>query len=85
MLERLDLRDAVPQREPFQVDWQAMYRKLPNTEGEIIFAGDSLVASGPWAEFYPPSRIAVSAVRQPPVSSKGSMRLPKAGRTRSSS
>jgi lysophospholipase L1-like esterase len=54
LLERLDLRDARPEVAPFQKEWQAWLRKLPNTEGEIIFAGDSLIAEGPWSEFYSP-------------------------------
>jgi lysophospholipase L1-like esterase len=54
LLERLDLRDARPEVKPFQADWLAQMRKLPNTEGEIVFAGDSLVNGGPWAEFYSP-------------------------------
>jgi lysophospholipase L1-like esterase len=54
LLERLDLRDARHAVLPFQADWRARFRKLPDTEAEIIFAGDSLVADGPWAEFYSP-------------------------------
>jgi lysophospholipase L1-like esterase len=54
LLERLDLRDAPARPMPFQADWQARLRKLPNTEGEIIFAGDSIVAEGPWADLYSP-------------------------------
>ena len=54
LLERLDLRDARPEVKRFQADWLAQMRKLPNTEGEIVFAGDSLINGGPWAEFYSP-------------------------------
>jgi lysophospholipase L1-like esterase len=54
LLERLDLRDAGHPMLPFQVDWRARLRKLPNTAGEIVFAGDSLIADGPWAELYSP-------------------------------
>jgi lysophospholipase L1-like esterase len=55
VLARLDLSDAKPpEPAPFQIDWQAMLRKLPNTENEIIFAGDSLVAAGAWAELFSP-------------------------------
>ena len=32
--------------------WKPAIRKLPNTAAEVVFAGDSLVADGPWAEFY---------------------------------
>jgi lysophospholipase L1-like esterase len=54
LLEQLDLHDARHPIQPFQVDWRARLRKLPDTEGEIVFAGDSLIASGPWSEFYSP-------------------------------
>ena len=54
LLEQLDLRDAEHPLLPFQVDWRARLRKLPNTEAEIVFAGDSLIADGPWSELYCP-------------------------------
>jgi lysophospholipase L1-like esterase len=54
LLERFDLRDAEPKLLPFQIDWRARLRKLPNTEAEIVFAGDSLIADGPWSELYSP-------------------------------
>jgi lysophospholipase L1-like esterase len=54
LLERLDLRDASHPMQPFQEDWRARWRKYPNTEGEIIFVGDSIVGGGPWSEFYSP-------------------------------
>jgi lysophospholipase L1-like esterase len=54
LLERLDLRDARHPLLPFQADWRTRLRKLPDTEGEIVFAGDSLVADGPWSELYSP-------------------------------
>jgi lysophospholipase L1-like esterase len=54
LLERLDFRDAKHPMLPFQADRRAQFRKLPNTGAEIIFAGDSLVADGPWAELYSP-------------------------------
>jgi lysophospholipase L1-like esterase len=54
LMERVDLRDAVSEPVPFQVDKRAEYRRLPHTEGEIVFVGDSLVNGGPWAEFYGP-------------------------------
>jgi lysophospholipase L1-like esterase len=54
LIERLDLRDAKHPMLAFQVDRRAQFRKLPNTDPEIIFAGDSLVADGPWAELYSP-------------------------------
>jgi lysophospholipase L1-like esterase len=54
LLERLDLRDAGHPMLAFQADRRAQFRKLPNTEAEIVFAGDSLIADGPWAELYSP-------------------------------
>jgi lysophospholipase L1-like esterase len=54
LLEQLDLRDAEHPLPPYQVDWRARFRKLPNTEAEIVFAGDSLIAEGPWSELYCP-------------------------------
>jgi lysophospholipase L1-like esterase len=54
LLERLDLRDAEHPTLPFQADWRAQFRKLPNTKDEIVFAGDSLIADGPWAELFSP-------------------------------
>jgi lysophospholipase L1-like esterase len=49
---RMDLLDISPERAGFQENAEAYFRKLPNRPGEVIFAGDSLVASGPWPEFY---------------------------------
>jgi lysophospholipase L1-like esterase len=54
VLEQFDLREVKTPAMPFQVDWRARLRKLPNTEGEIVFLGDSLVANGPWAELFSP-------------------------------
>jgi lysophospholipase L1-like esterase len=54
LLERFDLRDAKHPLLPFQADRRTQLRKLPNTEAEIAFAGDSLIADGPWAELYSP-------------------------------
>jgi lysophospholipase L1-like esterase len=54
LLERLDLRNAEHPLQGFQADWRARLRKLPNTPGEIIFAGDSIMESGPWSEIYSP-------------------------------
>ena len=54
LFERLDLRDAEHPIMPFQQDWRARLRKYPNTAGEIVFVGDSLIASGPWSELYSP-------------------------------
>jgi lysophospholipase L1-like esterase len=49
---RLDLVELEQERLAFQKEMETRYRKYPNTTAEIVFAGDSLVADGPWAEFY---------------------------------
>jgi lysophospholipase L1-like esterase len=54
LLELFELRDAEPTLLPFQIDWRARLRKLPNTESEIVFVGDSLIADGPWSELFCP-------------------------------
>jgi len=54
LLEQLDLRDAVHSLQPFQADWRASVRRLPNTPGEIVFVGDSIIGGGPWSELYTP-------------------------------
>jgi len=54
LLEQYSIREPAYHPAPFQIDWRARLRKLPNTEAEIIFAGDSLIAAGPWSEFYTP-------------------------------
>jgi lysophospholipase L1-like esterase len=47
---KLDLAELPRTREAFQKDMEARYGKYPGTPAEIVFAGDSLVADGPWAE-----------------------------------
>ena len=49
---KLDMVDPPPTRLEFQKQMETRYRKLPNTAAEVVFVGDSLVADGPWAEFY---------------------------------
>jgi lysophospholipase L1-like esterase len=49
---RMDLLDLPPERAAFQERAQEVFRKLPSRPGEVIFAGDSLIAAGPWSEFY---------------------------------
>lgn len=36
----------------WQRDWALKYRRLPNTEEEIVFLGDSITASAPWAQYF---------------------------------
>jgi lysophospholipase L1-like esterase len=49
---KVDLTELPKDRQAFQKETEARYRKLPNTPNEVVFAGDSLVGDGPWAEFY---------------------------------
>jgi lysophospholipase L1-like esterase len=49
---KADLVELPRTRAEFQKEMEARYRKLPTTPAEVVFAGDSLVADGPWAEFY---------------------------------
>ena len=44
------------QPRPFQLDKVAVFRALPSTDGEVVFAGDSHVAGTPFAEVYTPVR-----------------------------
>jgi lysophospholipase L1-like esterase len=52
VLVRMNLVDVSSEREAFQEDTEAWFRKLPSRPGEVVFAGDSLIACGPWPEFY---------------------------------
>jgi lysophospholipase L1-like esterase len=52
MLLKADLVELRPDRAEFRKEMEARFRKLPSTGAEVVFAGDSLVANGPWAEFY---------------------------------
>jgi len=52
MLLKADLVEVPKTRLGFQKELESRFRKLPSTPDEIVFAGDSLVADGPWAEFY---------------------------------
>ncbi len=52
ILLRFDLVQAPSERAGFQVEDEARFRLLPNTPAELVFAGDSLAADGPWAELY---------------------------------
>jgi lysophospholipase L1-like esterase len=49
---KMDLVELPRDRAEFQKEMEARYRKIPTTPAEVVFAGDSLVADGPWAEFY---------------------------------
>jgi lysophospholipase L1-like esterase len=49
---RRDLVGLSKTREEFQKEIEARYRKFPNTSAEIVFAGDSLIGDGPWAELF---------------------------------
>jgi hexosaminidase len=54
VLERLDLRDVPPLHSPSHEETAAGFRSLPRTPGAIVFAGDSLIANGPWSELFSP-------------------------------
>jgi lysophospholipase L1-like esterase len=54
LMERLDLWDAVPEPYPFQLADRARFEKLPRSDQDIVFLGDSLIAAGPWADFFSP-------------------------------
>ena len=56
LLLRLDLVELPHDPVKFQIEDAAKYRLLPNTPGEVVFAGDSLINEGPWAEFFSPIR-----------------------------
>ena len=49
---KLDMVELPRSRAEFQKEMEARYRKIPTTPAEVVFAGDSLVADGPWAEFF---------------------------------
>jgi lysophospholipase L1-like esterase len=49
---KMDLVEPPKTRLDFQKEMEARYRKLPNSSAEIVFAGDSLIADGPWAELF---------------------------------
>ena len=49
---KLDVVELPKTRAEFQKEMEARYRKIPTTPAEVVFAGDSLVADGPWAEFF---------------------------------
>lgn len=52
VLLRLNLVDVPATRAGFQEADEARFRKLPSRHGEVIFAGDSLVAAGPWPDLF---------------------------------
>ena len=52
LAEQLDLKDVKTAPAPVQVALRERYQKLPHTEGEIAFVGDSLIGDGPWADLF---------------------------------
>lgn len=52
ILMKFDLVTMPPNRAPFQVKDEERFRLLPNTPAELVFAGDSLIGDGPWAELF---------------------------------
>lgn len=53
---KLGLGTRSVQPRPFQLDKVAVFRALPRTDGEVVFAGDSHIAGTPFAEVYTPVR-----------------------------
>jgi lysophospholipase L1-like esterase len=49
---KMDLAELPKTRMDFQKEIEARYRKFPNTPAEIVFAGDSIMGDGPWAELF---------------------------------
>ena len=49
---KLNWLDVAADRAEFQEEIEARFRKLPNRPGRVIFAGDSLIARGPWPDFF---------------------------------
>ncbi len=43
-----------PEHAPFQLDMVDRYARLPHSDQDIVFLGDSQIAAGPWADFYGP-------------------------------
>jgi lysophospholipase L1-like esterase len=52
LLEKLGLARHEHLPADWQIDWIARNLALPNTQDEIVFAGDSITAMMPWAEYY---------------------------------
>jgi lysophospholipase L1-like esterase len=52
VLEQLNVVRTVKKHEPWQRDWIRRNKSLPNTAGEVVFVGDSIMAAGPWAEYF---------------------------------
>ena len=53
---KLDLVELPHEPAPFQIEDVERFRLLPDTPDEVVFAGNSLINEGPWAEFYSPIR-----------------------------
>jgi lysophospholipase L1-like esterase len=49
---KMDLAEAPTDRSAYQQLMESRYRKLPSPPDGVVFAGDSLIFNGPWAEFY---------------------------------
>lgn len=49
---RLNLIEPSVTPATYMIDEEARFRKIPATPAEVVFVGDSLIAAGPWAEFF---------------------------------
>lgn len=52
ILMKFDLAKMPSTRQAFQIKDEERFRLLPDTPAEVVFAGDSLIADGPWGEIY---------------------------------
>ena len=52
--EKAGFVPVIPAPEIWQQDWKASFAFVPDSDDEIVFLGDSITASLPWAEFYSP-------------------------------
>lgn len=52
ILMKFDMAKMPSTRQAFQIKDEERFRLLPDTAAEVVFAGDSLIADGPWGEIY---------------------------------
>ena len=53
---KLGLGERPLEARPFQVERQQLFKELPRTDFELVFAGDSHIAGTPFSEVYTPIR-----------------------------
>lgn len=52
LMEQVGLVRTVKRPAPYHVNLARRYEELPNTEGEIVFLGDSITEFVPWSEYF---------------------------------